>query len=158
MSGLYLTEYPGIIDSQPIYMVGDNGRHRCLVYACIGLPYTKAHVQKSPTVKWKFYLKKHKRSALKMFYWFSFLGLIDKFVRENNAIIFESRHNLAVWLLPNGNLSSLDMMLEDVQNRAEAINFRFGLDAKLLSLFRSPIRRRFSLEYAFMLHKLAYRN
>lgn len=158
MSGLCLIEYPGIVDNQPIYMVGDNGRHRCLVYACIGLPYTKAHVQKSPSVKWKFYLKKHKRSALKMIYWFSYLGLIDRFVRENNTIIFEGRYNLAVWLLPNGNLSSLEMMLKDVQNRAEAINSRFGLDTKLLGLFQSPIRRRCSLEYAFLLHKLQMKN
>lgn len=153
MKDFHLIEYPGVEENQSIYMVGDNGHHRSLVYACIGFLSVLAHVQKAPTRTWIFSMCKHKRSICKIVTWFSYLGLIErKTLRENNVVLFQGKHNLAACLLPNDNLNTLTAMLEDVQNRADAINSKFGLDPELVKLFHSRVRSRLSLEWAWLIN------
>lgn len=154
MSGLHLDEFPGIAESEPIYMVSVNGNHRRLVYACIGLPVIGATIQRTVSNKWRYYLQGKNRSAIKVLFWFKQLGLIDscKLV-DDKTIVLEGKNNIAGWILPDARLGSVGAMLRDTQRRAEALNERFGLEPELLMLLCSRTRRRVSLEWAWMRRK-----
>lgn len=149
MDGLYLDEFPNPLNSESVYMVSSNGEHRRLVFSCIGIPRIRACVQKAPTTIWRYYWKSQNRTATKIFLWFKQLGLIT-FIKkiEQETLIFEGPNNLAGWLLPDSQLGSISNMLDEIQARAEALDERFSLDADLMKLLRSKIRRRFSLELA----------
>lgn len=155
MDNLYLDEFPGIVASQPIYMVSTNGQHRRLVYACIGLPAIRACIQKAPTNQWKYYWSHQNHEAEKILIWFHYLGLIDDMsCQDRETIVFEGKGNLAGWLLPDARLGSVGAMLKEVQKRAEALNRRFGLDPELFNLLCSKTRRRLSLEWAYTCNRL----
>ena len=157
MEGLYLDEFPAPDGGDPVYMVSDNGNHRRLVYACIDLPEICALVQCAPTKQWHYYWKDRSRAAAKIIIWFQYLGLIDSVAwgLDDETLIIEGRDNLVGWLLPDARLPSLSAMLLEVHIRTEALNKQFMLDTEFLTLLRSKVRRRFSIEFAYLRSRIS---
>ena len=159
MGNLYLDELPSPAGEESIYIVTSNGNHRRLVFACIGIPAIRARVQKAPTKRWGYYWQDRNHAAAKIICWFRQLGLIDEVLFDDDpeTVFIEGRSNLAGWLLPSAKQRSVSSLLSEIQERADALDRRFGLDAELLNLLRSKTRRRWSLEWSCLRDKLVSR-
>lgn len=154
-----MDEFPAPACDGHVCMVSANGNHRSLVFACIGIPWVSARVQKAQGPRWRYIRADRGHAAEQVVSWFERIGLITRVKQgaDGGTLIVEGPDNVAGWLLADPEGGSLRRMLAELQERAELVNTRFDLDQQTLSLLKSPIRRRVSLQYAWILHNMLNR-
>ncbi len=142
MNQLYLDEYP-FPGGRKVYFVSQNGHHRRLVFACIGLPKLEACVQEPQGDVWRYFCELPRPDVIKVLRWFLDVGLLDNAeIRSSNLILIEDAGSLGAWLLPDSQRCiGLDGLLSEIRLRADSISPHVEIDDRILNILNSKVRR-----------------
>ena len=142
MNQLYLDEYP-FPGGRKVYFVSQNGHHRRLEFACIGLPKLEAYVQEPQGDVWRYFCKLPRPDVIKVLRWFLDVGLLDNAeIRSSNLILIEDGGSLGAWLLPDSQRCiGLGSLLSEIRLRADSISSHVEIDDRILNILNSKVRR-----------------
>lgn len=143
MNQLYLDEYP-FPGGRTVYFVSQNGHHRRLVFACIGLPKLEACVQEAQGDVWRYFYETSRPDVIKVFRWFLDVGLLDNVEIDyrSESILIEDGGSLGAWLLPDSQRCiGLGSLLSEIRLRADSISSHVEIDDKILIVLNSKVKR-----------------
>ncbi len=143
MNQLYLDEYP-FPGGRKVYFVSQNGHHRRLEFACIGLPKLEAYVQEAQGDVWRYFFKPPRPDVIKVLRWFLDVGLLDNVEIDyrSQSILIEDGGSLGAWLLPDSQRCiGLGSLLSEIRLRADFISSHVEIDDKILNILNSKVRR-----------------
>lgn len=128
MSNLWLDEYPAPNESGRIFMVSTNGRHRSLVFKCLGLQYIEANIQYLNKKKntWRYCFDKPNSFMEKLLNWMIFNKRIEKEDWDHKDFLFTDSSNLIPWILPNSNIIKPSDIRKDMLKRLNLVEKSFG--------------------------------
>lgn len=128
MSDLWLDEYPAPNESSRIFMVSINGRHRRLVFKCLGLKFIEANVQYLNKKKgsWIYHFNKPNSFMLKLLNWMIFYKRIEVECLNYEDLLITDSSNLIPWILPNSQIFKASAIRKDMLKRLNSVEKSFG--------------------------------
>lgn len=158
MDQLYLDEYP-FPGGRNVYFVSQNGHHRRLEFACIGLPKLEAYVQEAQGDVWRYFYESSRPDVIKVFRWFLDVGLLDNVEIDprSRSILIKDGGSLGAWLLPDSQRCiGLGSLLSEIQLRAESISLHVEIDDKILKVLNSKVRRYLVVQLVDLKYRVRY--
>lgn len=128
MSNLWLNEYPAPNESGRIFMVSTNGRHRSLVFKCLGLKFIEANIQylNKKRGSWRYWFDEPNSFMIKLLNWMVFNKRIEvEYLDSKNYLITDSS-NLIPWILPNSKIFKPSDIRKDILKRLNLVEKSFG--------------------------------
>lgn len=128
MSDLWLDEYPAPNESGRIFMVSDNGRHRNLVFKCLGLKYIEANIQYLNKKKgsWRYWFDKPNSFMIMLLKWLIFNKRIEVEYLDSQTYLITDSSNLIPWILPNSEIFKASAIRKDILKRLNSVEKSFG--------------------------------
>lgn len=128
MSDLWLDEYPAPNESGRIFMVSTNGRHRSLVFKCLGLKYIEANIQYLNKKKniWRYWFDKPNSFMMKLLNWMVFNKRIEIKRLDSKTYLITDSSNLIPWILPDSVIFKPSVIRKDILKRLNLVEKSFG--------------------------------
>lgn len=128
MSELWLDEYPAPNESGRIFMVSDNGRHRSLVFKCLGLKYIEANIRYLNKKKssWRYWFDKPNSFMIMLLKWLIFNKRIEVEYLDSQTYLITDSLNLIPWILPNSEIFKASAIRKDMLKRLNSVEKSFG--------------------------------
>ena len=124
MSDLWLDEYPAPNESGRIFMVSTNGRHRSLVFKCLGLKFIEANIKKRGS--WRYYFHRPNSFMIKLLNWMIFNKRIEVEYLDSRTYLITDSSNLIPWILPNSEIIKASDIRKDMLKRLNLVEKSFG--------------------------------
>lgn len=128
MSDLWLDEYPAPNESGRIFMVSTNGRHRSLVFKCLGLKFIEANIQylNKKRGSWRYYFYRPNSFMIKLLNWMIFNKRIEVEYLDSQTYLITDSSNLIPWILPNSEIFKPSDIRKDILKRLNLVEKSFG--------------------------------